>query len=44
MCFFVLFVSLEVLFLPDFGEIMIKIVIIIHFKYFKINISELFLR
>ncbi len=43
-CFFVLFFGLEVLFFPDFGEIMIKIVIFVHFKYFKRNISELFLR
>ncbi len=43
-CFFVLFFGLEVLFFPDFGEIMIKIVIFVYFKYFKRNISELSLR
>ncbi len=31
-------------FFPDFREITIKMVIFVHFKYFKINISELLLR
>ncbi len=44
MCFFVLFFGLKVLFFPDFREIMIKMVIFVHFKYFKRNISELSLR
>ncbi len=35
------FFGLKVLFFPDFGEIMIKMVIFVHFKYFKRNISEL---
>ncbi len=42
--FFVLFFGLEVLFFPDFREITIKMVIFIHFKYFKRNILELSLR
>ncbi len=44
MCFFVLFFGLEVLFFPNFGEITIKMVIFVHLKYFKRNISELSLR
>ena len=42
--FFVLFLALKCFFFPDFREIMIKMVIFIHFKYFKRNISELSLR
>ncbi len=41
---FCAFFGLEVLFFPDFGEITIKVVIFVHFKYFKRNISELSLR
>ncbi len=41
---FCAFFGLEVLFSPDFGEISIKMVIFVHFKYFKSNISELSLR
>ncbi len=41
MCFFVLFFGLEVLFFPNFREIMIKMVFFVHFKDFKRNISEL---